>query len=159
MQHYADIPFTLVGDSGGGFLDGSPQYLIDIGATSVLPTWLPEYNTLLSTKTVDSKQIFIAPPKSAPQSTFALLDTLDDGVQARRLIRFGYLGGLARLLQKNMSEISAQVPDNFYSYNAPGDYHCITMAPEYYTTVVDGTNLNDWFARLEAGQPVHSIAP
>jgi len=159
LQHYTGVPFTLVGDSGGGFLDGSSKYLLDIGASDVLPNWLPEYQNLLSTEKLPSKRIFSAPALAAPQAHFAMVDTQDDGIQIGIMRKVGYFGSLARLLETNMQAITNDAPDNFAYYIAPGDHHCITMAPQYYTTVVDGINLNDWFTSLEAGQAVQSVAP
>jgi hypothetical protein len=158
LENYKDIPFTLIGDSGGGYLDGPASFVESIGTSELLPGWLPQYKDLISGGLVHSKLFFTLPAQAYPEAHFGLLDTQDDSLQAEILTRFNSKLTLAQVIQSNLVNIRADVPD-FYSYTGPGDYHCITNAPNYYEYEAGGVKLNDWFATLASGQPADNITP
>jgi Pectinacetylesterase len=158
LEQYPDIPFTLIGDSGGGFIDGPVSYLEEAGALDVLPAWLPQYLNLVVNDTIQTRLFFVIPPLAYPNARFGLLDTLGDSVQSEIIARFNKKLTFKQVLQSNLDSIRADVPD-FYSYTGPGNYHCITMDPEYYKYTVNGTKLSDWIANLANGQTVENIMP
>lgn len=158
LEHYKNIPATLVGDSGGGYLDGPISLIQPYGILDQFPAWIPQYADLRSSEFLRSSSLFIIPATTYPDARFALLDTTDDAPQSKLIARFDKSLTLAQVVDRNLAEIQSGAP-NFYRYTGPGDYHCITMNPVFYEYTVNNTRLVDWFARLEAGQTVDNVAP
>jgi len=155
---YQNIPLILVGDSGAGYLDGPASFVETIGAVDVLPNWLPGYQNLISDGMIKSSLIFVLPALSYPEARFGLLDTQEDSVQGEIVSRFNNKINLGDLIESNLQDIRKDAPD-FVSYTGPGNYHCITMHPDFVKYEVGGVKLVDWFASLAAGQPVDNIKP
>jgi hypothetical protein len=158
LEHYKGIPFTLIGDSGGGYLDGPASFAERMGTDKLAPEWLPQYKNLFAGGLIRSRYFFTIPPLVYPEGHFGLLDTQDDGVQAEIIARFDPQTTLTEVIQANLADIRSDAPD-FLSYTSPGDYHCVTMSPNFYENEVDGTKLADWITALAAGQPVENIYP
>ena len=75
--------------------------------------------------------------------------------------QFLALGGtptesLLPLLQGNLEEISAAIPD-FRYYVAGGTMHTILLRPEVYSYEVAGVRFVDWLTELAAGEPVQNV--
>jgi len=158
LEQYQNIPFALVGDSGGGYFDGPASVAKNLGTLEVLPDWLPQYQDLIVNDLIRSRLFFVIPAQAYPNARFGLLDTLNDSLQGELISRFNKKLTLAKVLQSNLDDIRVDAPD-IYSYTGPGDYHCITMHPDFYTYEVGGTKLSDWLASLANGQPVENIMP
>lgn len=47
--------------------------------------------------------------------------------------------------------------DNFYSFIAPGEQHCILPYANFYTMGADGTTVRDWVDDMVSGRPIESI--
>ena len=88
MQNYLGTQVTVVGDSGGGFIDGPAQILQNLGTIDLLPGWIPEYRGLSETH-FPTSSIFTIPAKYYPKNVMALLDTTDDSTQAGILTLLG----------------------------------------------------------------------
>ncbi len=158
LEHYKNVPTTLVGDSGGGYLDGPVSLIRNYGILDLFPSWLPQYNEIRSSEFLRSSNLFIIPANAYPDAHFTMLDTTEDEVQGSLISLFDKSLTMKTVLEKNLAEINAGTT-NFHSYYGPGNYHCITMNPVFYEYSVNNTRLVDWFARLEAGQPVENVAP
>jgi hypothetical protein len=158
LEHYKDIPVALVGDSGGGYLDGPVAFLDNYGMRQLFPKWIPQYQEMLSGPMLPSSRLFTIPAQVYPSARFGLVDTQQDAAQSEIISRFDKSLSLAKVLQTNMADIQAAAPESRY-YIAPGDHHCITMDPAFYDTTVKNVRLDDWFARMAAGQPVENITP
>jgi len=159
LEHYKTIPAAVVGDSGGGYLNGPASYVEQVGTMSLVPNWLPQYQDLISNNLIQTKLFFTIPPQAYPKVHFGLVDTQNDGVQAEIISRLNINLTLADVLQSNYADIRAATPSNFYVFTGPGDNHCITMSPAFDEYEVNNTKLSDWFANLAAGQPVENIGP
>lgn len=158
LEHYKNVPATLVGDSGGGYLDGPVSLIRGYGILDLFPAWIPQYAELRTAEMLRSSNFFIIPAVSYPDVRFALLDTSEDAPQSKLIARFDKSLTLAQVLENNLASIRSSAP-NFRSYTGPGDYHCITMNPVFYEYSVNNVRLVDWFARLEARLPVENVAP
>lgn len=158
LEHYKNIPVTLVGDSGGGFIDAPSALVKPFGIMDLLAPWLPGYDSIRSSDILHSGDFFTVTANAYPNVHFGMLDTQQDSTQTEILRPFDRNLVLAQLLKKNMAELQAGAP-NMRTFTGPGDYHCITMNPVFYEYSVNNTRLVDWFARQEAGQPVENVAP
>lgn len=158
LEQYQNIPFTLVGDSGGGYVDGPASVLESMGTLAVLPDWLPQYQGLVTNGMIRSKLFFVIPAQAYSNARFGLLDTTKDNVQQEIISRFHQNLTLAEVIQSNLNDIRIDAPD-FFSYTGPGDYHCITMTPDFYDYKVRENKLVDWFSSLANGQTVENIVP
>ena len=59
-------------------------------------------------------------------------------------------------LAQTLSGIHARV-DNFRSFTAEGDLHCILPRDEFYHQETAGTRLVDWMERLVNGRAVDNV--
>jgi hypothetical protein len=158
LQHYPDTPTALIGDSGGGYLSGSAAYARNFGTLDLFPNWIPAYQQVVSGDVFQTRYLFTIPAVTFPDVPFGLIDTQQDHVQEKILQSFAPRQTLAAILKTNTAEIQAETK-NLYSYTGPGDYHCITMAPEYYTYAVSGVSLNDWVKSFQSKQGLKSVGP
>jgi len=158
LDHYPDTPVVFVGDSGGGFIEGPDNVAKSFGLQTILDTMPSEYEKLLSDDIMHTKLIFALPAQLYPEAKFALLDTNQDRAQEGLLQSFGIGISLADLIAVNLDDIRAVAP-NLLSYTGPGDYHCITMDPEFYKYQVRDTLLVNWVANLANGEEVQNIGP
>ncbi len=146
-QHYLQTPLTIVGDSGGGYLDGPASYATNIGATGVLPSWLPQYQNLISGDILRSRFIFTIPAQAYPDIRVGLVNSENDGVQAEIISRFNSKITLKQVLESNLTDLRSDVPA-INSFIGPGDYHCITMSDQFYDYQANGVQLSDWMTNL-----------
>lgn len=158
LEHYQNVPTTLIGDSGGPFIDGPAVLLNNYGVENLFAPWLPAYQQITADGVVHSRMFFSIPAQAYPTVKFGLLDTTEDGVQMEILSRFSKTLKLSDAIKNNLTAVRADAP-GFLSYNGPGDHHCITMSPAFNEYSVNGVRLDDWFARLEAGQTVQNVSP
>ncbi len=158
MQHYPDTPVALIGDSGGGYLNGPVSFTKNFGTLELLPKWLPQYQDIISGDLFRTEFIFIIPAQTYPSVRFGLIDTQEDGAQAEIISRFNRNLTLKDVLQSNLAKLHANTK-NIYSYSGPGDHHCITMQPAYYDYAVGGVKLNDWVSGFSTAQPPQNIEP
>lgn len=157
MEQYKTLPITVIGDSGGGFVDGPPVILQRLGTFDLWPAWLPSYQAL-TPETFRAASFFTLAAQAYPQNTLALVDTTADGVQAGLLAQLGTGVTLAEVLGRNLQTLHEGAP-NLRSFTGPGDYHCILERPEFYDYTVNGTALRDWVAEVQSGRAVADVAP
>lgn len=158
LEHYANTPTVLVGDSGGGYLNGSTAYLQNYGTVDLFPSWLPQYQAMTSGDMFETRQFFTIPALAYPDTRFGLVDTLEDSAQASLFPRFNLNLTLSQVLRANFAAIQKETK-NFTFYLGTGDHHCITMDPAYYEMTVKGITLNDWFTGLAQGRQIQSAIP
>ncbi len=158
LQHYQNTPFALVGDFGGGYLDGSASMIQSFGTLDLFPNWLPQYQNAISGQLFQTKFVFTIPAQAYPNARFGLLDTQNDSTQSEIISRFDPKLTLYDVLKSNIAELRADVA-NIYSYSGPGDSHCITMQPAYYNFVAGGIKLNDWMSSFTAVEPPTNVGP
>ncbi len=144
---YPRTAIALVGDSGGGFVDGPDLFARQFGAPELLPAWLPQAQNLFSGGQMRGKYLFLTPAQTYPDTRIGLIDSENDGVQAEIIARFDPRLSLKTVLLANKTALQAAAP-NLQAFIGPGDYHCITMMDTYYDYTADGVQLNDWLTRL-----------
>lgn len=157
MERYPQTPIAVIGDSGGGFRDAPAALLTSLGTLDLLPAWLPGYQGV-SVDNLPTQTFFTALALAYPANTFALLDSTDDSAQSSLLRLTGSPLSLAELIRQNLADIRQSAP-NYLSYNTPGDYHCLTMRPEFYRVEVNGVKPVEWVFAIAAGQPVENVQP
>lgn len=157
QRQYADLPLTVVGDSGAGYRDAPATVLERLGMFDLLPDWLPAYRSFTPAD-FHTAALFTIPALSRPQDTFALVDSRQDSAQKAILDQLGGGLSLTEVIDTNLDELQAAAP-NIRAFTGPGDHHCITMRPEYYEYSSAGTLLNDWMTALAAGVPVQDVRP
>lgn len=158
LEHYQNIPTALIGDSGGGYLNGSTAYLKNYGTVNLFPDWLPQYQALTTGEMFETRQFFTIPALAYPNTKFGLVDTLEDAAQASLFPRFNLNLTLPQVLKANFAAIQKDAP-NFSFYLGTGNHHCITMDPAYYEMTIKGVNLNNWFTAIANNQPVTDAIP
>lgn len=158
LEHYKGVPTVLIGDSGGPYIDGPAALFSNFGVENLFASWIPSYEQLISGGIVHSSMFLTIPAQTYPAVKFGLLDTTGDAVQAKLLSSFQPDLSLSASIDANLNKVRADAPD-FLSYTGPGDYHCITMNPAFYGYSVNNVRLDDWFARLAAGQTVEKVSP
>ncbi len=158
LQNYAQQPVVMVGDSGGGYLDGPASVAQNFGVNELLPDWIEGYQDLVGKQWIRTDLFFKLPALAYPEQRFALVDTLDDHVQAEILQRARGNKTLGEVIEANLNDIRSAAP-GFLSYNGAGDQHCISMAPIFPNYESGGVKLKDWLAALANGKEVPNVAP
>lgn len=151
-QHYLATPTTIVGDSGGGYLEGPSSVAKSFGTFDLVPSWLPEYQNLISGDILRPKFFFTIPALAYLDTRIGLVDSQEDGVQAEIVSRFDRSVTLKGVLESNMADLRSIAP-GINSFIGPGDIHCITMNDNYYNYQANGVQLRDWMTDLASSQP------
>jgi hypothetical protein len=157
MEHYRNKQVTIVGDSGGGFVDAPAGVIQNLGTLDLLPDWLPAYRALTA-DAFHTASIFTIPARAYPANTFALVDTWDDSAQSGILANLGGAVTLKDVLEANLKELHSAAP-NIRSFTGPGDHHCLTLGSSFYEFESNGVRLHDWIDDLSVGKTVEDVIP
>ncbi len=151
-EQWPDAEIIQFGDSGAGvitesfFLDSFPKWIDALG---------PAQQDILGKELAD---LYVGIGDEYPNAKFSQFNTLADGTQVSYFDFMG--GGGADLWTEGMLASIANIEsrqDNFCSYLAPGDRHCIVTRDELYEVESDGVPLIDWINGLIAGEGGESV--
>lgn len=156
-EAYPNAHIEQLGDAAGGYRN---QEL----ASVVFEAWgtqgiLPENYAEIPIDELNFEAFYRQSTTLLPDITFTQYNAANDLVQQMFLI----LGGMSdvnlhELLQANFADIEAGDSDNFFSFTAGGDGHCVTVTPEFYTVAVNGMPFVEWVRALAADEPVETVS-
>ena len=148
IRHYPESTVTQLGDSGGGLvLNIEWDIDSDYDAGQYFPDWIPGMQEEIA-KTFTVAKYYSALANYYPDYTFAQYNSAADRIQTRY---FTADGGSAddypATLQASLDEV-AQQANNFRSYTAEGNHHCMLETTKLYNEENDGVRVRDWVADL-----------
>ena len=158
MEHYPEADTLQFGDSGAGVITDSffAESFPIWNAEEAFPPWIPSLdpstNELIDQELAD---LYIGIADNYPGQKMAQFNTVADETQ---VFYFQAMGGGSEAewteqMLESIDTIEEQT-DNFCSFLAPGDTHCIVTRNSIYTVESDGVRLVDWLAELlEGGSP------
>ncbi len=155
-EHYPQAAVVQLGDASGGYRGFANFNPYESWRTDSIIAEL-DYTANIPGPEFSFHQLYMAAADANPNIQLASFDTVEDSVQKQFLA----LGGspaefLQPLLETNLAEISARVPD-FRYFVAGGDVHTILLRPEAYTYKADGVAFIDWLTSLAAGETVANV--
>lgn len=155
-QYYPRADIVQLGDASNGYRGFANFSPYDVWATDEVVAEL-DYVNAIPADEFSFHHLYIGAAQERPGMRFASYDNAEDDVQKQFLA----LGGtptesLLPLLETNLDEISAAIPD-FRYYVAGGSMHTILLRPEVYSYEVDGVRFVDWLTDLAAGEPVQNV--
>ena len=155
LANYDGVRAAVLGDSAGGYRGDLTDQFGTWGTLDILPEFEGFADETLDTLSFNT--FWIEPALQFPDVTFAEYNTAGDEVQTFFISLGGFAVEYPTALEENLSDIEAAA-DNFASYTAGGDVHCIIPAPWFYTYTVGDVRFSDWVADLAAGEPVETVA-
>ena len=159
IQHYPDIPIIQLGDSGGG-LTLSPYVTWDMdsdyGAGKYFPNWIPGMqDEIVHSFTVSA--FTLATANYYPNYTFSQYNSANDSTQRKYFVADGGAEkDFASALQASLNEIQNN-NENFKSYTAQGERHCILKYVNFYYEETNGVGFRDWVADLANQTKVENV--
>ncbi len=156
---YPDARLAQLGDSGGGLTSYIPWNIAaDYDASSTLPDWIPTLQTEVAQSfTVSAYTVAVA--NYYPQHKFAQYNAAADRIQARYYAADGGAKtDFPAALQESLSDVSTTT-DNFASFTAAGERHCILNFPAFYDEAQGDVSLLTWVTDLAHGQAVETVGP
>lgn len=152
---YPDARIEQLGDAAGGYRNyESVSAIFGVwGTMNILPEEYADFEVAEMT----FERFYQVSGALLPDVTFTQYNTVADQVQTGFLALTGLVGTpLIELLDANFADIDAEI-DNFFTYTAGGDSHCITPTPDFYTYQVDGLRFVDWVRTLAEGEEVDVV--
>jgi hypothetical protein len=157
IQHYPHTPVIQLGDSGGGLTSYIPWDIdADYDAGQYFPDWISgmqediAHSFTLSTFTIAVANYY-------PTYIFSQYNSANDSTQSRYFVADGGSEeDFATALQTSLNEVH-QNSDNFRSYTAQGERHCILKYANFYAEETDGIRFRDWVANLANQIEVESV--
>jgi len=154
IAHYDGVRAAVLGDSAGGYRGYQTTQFEQWNTLSVLPD-LEQYADM-TLESISFQQFWIKAALQFPGTLFTQYNTAFDETQSYFARISGTGVQYADALPANLSEIAAQV-DNFATYTAGGELHCVLPRPEFYTYTVGDVRVRDWVADLAAGETVDTV--
>jgi hypothetical protein len=156
IQRYPDATVNQLGDSLALVL---PK-LLDIRSgwrgDRALPTWIPALQRLNPAR-MTMADYYVALADFYPGHTFAQFDYAADAMQARYYVALGgHLAAFPAALRRSLQRIHAHA-ENFRSYVASGDAHCVLPRASFYSLRVGGVRVRGWVADLAEGRRVRDV--
>jgi hypothetical protein len=157
IQYYPQTPITQLGDSGGGLT----AYLTwdidaDYEAGDFFPQWIPGMQDEIAHSFTVSK-FTDAVATYYPSYVFAQYNAANDSTQRRYFVADGGAAeAFAPALQTSLAEIH-QNNDNFRSYTAAGERHCVLKHAHFYAEETEGIRFRDWVANLANQTAVENV--
>lgn len=157
IDHYPDVPVYQFGDSLSLLFNRAVNLQEDWHAHDNFPDWIPELADMQPEEWTMARH-YIATANYYSQHRFGQYNTVRDSVQV--FYSFPNGDGTATdwtaLLNAHLSEIETNT-ENYYSFTAGGDLHCITPRQSFYTYANDGVPLVDWLRDFATGNIVTSL--
>jgi hypothetical protein len=119
-----------------------------------MPDW-PEL-TAFDRATFTTEDFFRVTAARHPAMRMHQFNNVDDEVQQMFLALMGVSDPVRGLMQANLDELAADIP-NFRSYSAAGKDHTLLRYDRLYTTETGGVRAADWVRGLAEGREVASV--
>jgi hypothetical protein len=162
MEQYPDSDIIQFGDSGSGiiteefFQDSFPSW----NAVDAFPTFIPA----LDPDEVDIMSMALPDLYAGIANHFSeqWLSQYNTVFDENQHFYYQVMGGgpveeWSQLMQASIEEIESRA-DNFSSFIAPGEQHCILPFDNFFTVEANGVPLTDWLSELLDQGSVDSVA-
>lgn len=162
MRQYPDAQVFQFGDSGAGiiteeFFDESfPSW----NAKDAFPKNIPELDPqLVNIQELALPDLYAGIANHYPDQWLGQYNTVKDDNQTFYFTAMGG-SGVEEWSDKMLASIAdiESRADNFHSYIAPGEQHCILPYDNFYTVTSDGVKLTGWLKSAIEGRAVASVA-
>ncbi len=152
QEQYPDAQMLQFGDSGAGvitesfFNDSFPQWNAEEAFPGWIPSLDPESNDIFDKELAD---LYVGIGDQYPGAKMSQFNTIADDTQVFYFEQMGGGGGAlwTERMLASIANIEART-DNFCSFTAPGDRHCIITRDALYDVESDGVLLIDWLDDL-----------
>ena len=162
MDHYADSQVFQFGDSGAGiiteefFQDSFPSWNAVAAFPSFIPELDPEKVDILQTALPD---LYAGIANHFPGRWMSQYNSFLDDNQTFFFTAMGGEGGApawSAQMQDSIAEMEKRT-ENFSSFTAPGQQHCILPYDNFYTVESNGVKLTDWLDEMLTEGSVDSV--
>ncbi len=156
IEHCPDSQVTQLGASLSFTFHRPLNLQEDYGAHDNFPDWIPALSRIHPGE-FKMSEFYSAIANYYPETRFSQFNTVHDRVQERYYLAIGGVpGGFAPAQEANLAEIHDRA-DNFRSFTAAGDLHCILPRASFYRLETGGMLIRDWVADLAAGRQVDNV--
>ncbi|MFN3910887.1 pectin acetylesterase-family hydrolase [Hyphomonas sp.] len=155
-DHYPQAEIVQYGGGAGGYRAGAVSGLLEAwGTFASMPDW-PEL-AAFDRAAFTTEDFFRVTAARHPDMRMHQFNNVDDEVQQMFLGLMGATDPVRGLLQANLDELAAEIP-NFRSYSASGKDHTLLRYDRLYTTETGGVRAVDWVRGLAGGRDVQSVS-
>lgn len=159
MEHYQNSEIVQVGDCGAGvitesfFKDSFPSWNAFAQSPAFIPGLNPDNVDLTS---IDLSYFYGQVGSYFPEAKIGQYNSKYDNNQTFFYSAMGGQGGATAWSEGMTANIESahQQAENFQSYIASGDQHCIIVSDNFYNVEENGIRLVDWFGDLAEGKDV-----
>lgn len=159
MEHYPEAPVVQLADCAAGVAPAGFLLVINgvWNAGLVAPPFVPALADP-NWATLNMTAIYQGDAGHFTTQQFAQYNTQWDGTQTSFYEDMGGAGveEWSQSMNESVGEIAAGA-DNFASYTAAGDVHCIITRDEVYSAETAGTPVIDWIGALASGTAVDDV--
>jgi hypothetical protein len=161
MEHYPGSEVFQFGDSGAGVITESffEESFPSWNASEAFPVWIPELdpgsNDIMDKALPD---LYAGIANHSPGQIMSQYNTYADETQ---VFYFEAMGGTSDgdwtgQMLDSIAEIESRA-ENFCSFTAPGDQHCILTRNDFYNVESNGVLLIDWLGEMLGGSQPDSV--
>lgn len=155
-DHYPQAEIVQFGGGAGGYRAGAVSGLLETWGTFDTPPDWPEL-AAFDKATFTTEDFYRVTAVRHPDMPMSQFNNVDDEIQQMFLTLMGVRDPVRELLQANIEELSADIP-NFRAYSAPGKDHTLLRYNSLYTITTGGVRAADWVRALAEGQDVESVS-
>ena len=161
MDHYPESEVFQFGDSGAGVITESffQESFPSWNAEQAFPSWIseldPATNEILDKDLAD---LYAGIANHNPGQMMSQYNTYADETQVFYYEAMGAssTNDWTGQMLDSIEEIQSRA-DNFCSFTAPGDRHCIVTRNQFYTVESNGVLLVDWLDEMLSGTQPESV--
>ena len=155
-DHYPQAEVIQYGGGAGGYRATAVADLLETWGTFLdAPDW-PELAGF-DRATFSTEDFYRVTAARHPGMRMSQFNNADDEVQQMFLGLMGVSDPVRGLMQANLDELAADIP-NFRSYSAAGKDHTLLRYDRLYTTETAGVRAVDWVRDLAEGRDVAQVS-
>lgn len=155
-DHYPQAEIVQYGGGAGGYRAGAVSGLLETwGTFTNMPDW-PEL-AAFDRATFTTEDFYRVTAARHPDMRMSQFNNVDDEVQQMFLGLMGVTDPVRGLMQANLDELSADIPQ-FRSFSAAGKDHTLLRYDRLYTTTTAGVRAVDWIRDLAEGRDVADVS-
>lgn len=154
-EHYPETDIAHFAGGGGGYRVPPASQLNDNwGVLQGLPDWpqLKPYHA----DNLRFDDFYLVAAARQPGIGFHQFNSAYDWAQEHFLLLMGRKAELYPLLEANLQDLAAELPD-FRSYTAAGEFHTLLRFKELYQISTNDVRAVDWVNAIANGQPVSNV--